>query len=601
MYSGSIDGMTHFITYTAKDSYGRTDSCSFSFKIYSAPNRTSTTIPRSPHALTETTKKAFASLDVSWDNDPPLVTCLRQVFYAERGMLSTHVYWEEPTVTDNVDIDIVATKLSTDINQGDALSQGTYEVSYRATDKQGNWKKCSVVLEVKVIRCDHSPADALSDPKFLTYNCTDLSYYYGVQCDIRCELNLDRNGSSFMTCEKEENINVGAWKWESDFEPHCIVVSCPPLSPPANGAMTFDTINARPMYVMACEMGLEVPNVGNEFTGRLSCQDDGDWFPLDEFPDCIEPSFLTMALPAELYYEGNCNDDATKELIKNTILGYLASIQADIESSLCPGESCSVDNLEVICGESRKRRETFHQRNKRQVGFALVRFNIGAVFNTTNRDVNEAYNRLLPMLQMIENRITIDVAAGSLDITGFVLAVDAFVVSTAVEKVCPKGYIIDGFICKACPAGTYFNASSETCELCPIGQYIEMSGMSECDTCPSDHSTMKTGSKMLSNCTRLCEPGFVSGTTMVPCTACPKGTFQPEKGQTTCAQCPPGTTTSSGNAISLSMCQPYDIQLTPFIGRHEISQWSSQNETAVLVLSFWGQLVYGFTPNASFA
>ncbi|WAR32012.1 SVEP1-like protein [Mya arenaria] len=349
---------------------------------------------------------------------------------------------------------------------------------------------------------------------------------------------------------------------------------------------------------MSCKKGLEVPIV-EVFTGRLSCQDSGQWFPLEEFPDCVEPSFFTMALPAELYYEGDCNDDATKEMIKNAVLGYLASIQEDIESSICPGESCSVDNLGVICGESRKRRET--ERKKREFGFALVRFHIGAVFNTSNRDVNEVYEDLLPKLQMIGNRITTDVAAGRLDITGFVLDNDAFIVSNGIAKVCPEGYILDGFICKACPAGTYFNASSKTCELCPIGKYVENSGKSECDSCPPDHSTLKTGSKFHSNCTRLCEPGFVSGTTMIPCTACPQGSFQSDKGQTTCVPCPPGTTTSSRNNTSSAVCQPYDIQLTQFIGRHEVSKWSSRIAEPVFVLSFWVKLVHGLGPNTSLA
>ena len=38
---------------------------------------------------------------------------------------------------------------------------------------------------------------------------------------------------------------------------------------------------------MLCRSGYDIPSVGSNFVGRLSCQDSGTWYPLDAFPDCI--------------------------------------------------------------------------------------------------------------------------------------------------------------------------------------------------------------------------------------------------------------------------------------------------------------------------
>ncbi|XP_052788869.1 sushi, von Willebrand factor type A, EGF and pentraxin domain-containing protein 1-like [Mya arenaria] len=221
-FPGSIDGTTHYITYTVKDDNGRIDSCSFKFTVFylacsepyvddhttktncsdgnnegsichfrcvegykfgsNGPTKSTclrskaskaywTTFPKCqkkncqpPFALVngevscisaqylydetcvftcnegyklEGASSMYCMENENWsksptdisceDNDPPVITCLRQTFYADRGSFSTHVYWEEPTVTDNVDTDIEATKVSNGINQGDVLSQGTYE------------------------------------------------------------------------------------------------------------------------------------------------------------------------------------------------------------------------------------------------------------------------------------------------------------------------------------------------------------------------------------------------------------------------------------------------------------------------------------------
>jgi hypothetical protein len=65
------------------------------------------------------------------------------------------------------------------------------------------------------------------------------------------------------------------------------VVECPAIDPPSHGSLTTDSVNARPLHIMSCQSGYDIPSMGTQFQGRLSCQDSGNWYPLHAFPDCI--------------------------------------------------------------------------------------------------------------------------------------------------------------------------------------------------------------------------------------------------------------------------------------------------------------------------
>ncbi|XP_052224030.1 signal peptide, CUB and EGF-like domain-containing protein 1 [Dreissena polymorpha] len=366
-----------------------------------------------------------------------------------------------------------------------------------------------------------------------------------------------------MSCERNGTSGVGVWKWNGPLEPHCNVVSCPPLLPPSNGAMTYDSINSRPLYVMLCQSGFDIPVVGLSFTGRLSCQDSGKWYPLDKFPDCIRPMWGDMVLLAELIYEGNCANETTKAAIKEAVLKYLSRIEDDIERSICPGRNCRVDNINVVCGSNQKRRSTVYIKRlaKRQTTYARVTFDIVTLFDLSNTSSQEAINISLPLLTAMSDRIAQDVENGSLDINGFTLGRGAYQRSTSPHLKCPLHYKRDGFKCKPCPKGTYMNSTTRNCEFCNIGEYNEDEGKSQCDLCPANHSTLMKGSTRRENCTKLCDPGYASSTTMIPCSACPLGTYQPNSGKSACITCPTGHTTQSTNSTSADTCTLFDIKV----------------------------------------
>ncbi|XP_053380920.1 uncharacterized protein LOC128549009 isoform X2 [Mercenaria mercenaria] len=532
------------------------------------------------------------------DNEAPNIDCLSpQIFYAERGSFTTSVTWEEPSATDNVDPDPVIRKLS-NISQGDILPEGDHYATYEAFDDEGNTlpalSKCTITLEVKVIKCSTSPVDALDKPRFINYNCSDTIYYDGLSCDLGCELNLPINGSDRLTCERNGTTDKGVWVWDSERQPFCEVVTCPPLDPPDNGAFTTDSVNARPLHVMLCKQGYDIPSVGTKaFQGRLTCQDSGEWYPLSSFPDCIQAVFSWTRLPAKLIYSGDCNDEAIKEMIKEQVLDYLKGVIEDVDKSICPDpDTCKAENIVVVCGTNsgrRRKRDIGHSIHKRQDETFNVTFDIMVVFDIGNKTAETHYLDILEFFDNAKELIEVYINEGKFDILNSTISADAFKSDASPEFVCSdSGYKFEfgSLNCKPCPRGTYLNTTTDMCEYCNIGEYMDHEAATTCDACPYGYSTLYEGSKNKTACIKLCSPGFISSTSMEPCFACPVGTYQPLLGQTNCESCPYGTATNKTNSTSVGKCGAFDI----FIGRleeqSEIGTFEIK-DSAVMALALW--------------
>ncbi|XP_053380137.1 sushi, von Willebrand factor type A, EGF and pentraxin domain-containing protein 1-like [Mercenaria mercenaria] len=563
------------------------------------------------------------------DNEPPKIECLSpQLVYADRGGFTTSVTWEEPSATDNVDPDPVIRKLS-NISQGDILSEGYHYIIYEASDKEGNtlpaFSKCTITLEVKVIKCSASPVDALEKPRFINYNCSDTIYYDGVSCDIGCELDLPINGSDIMSCERSGTIDKGVWVWGFETQPFCEVVTCPPLDPPDNGAFTTDSVNARPLHVMLCKQGYDVPSVGTEaFQGRLACQDSAVVFlsrlykykqevKMKSIPAAcgrnnnadvrlegctgdklfFKTVFSKTRLPAELIYSGDGNNETIQEIIREQVLVYLHGVIEDVDKSICPDpDTCTTENIVVVCGANsgrRRKRDIGHSIHKRQDGTFNVTFDIMVVFDAGNKTAETHYLDILEFFDNVKELIEVYINEGKFDILNSTISADAFKSDASPEFVCSdSGYKFEfgSLNCKPCPRGTYLHSTTETCTYCNIGEYMDHEAATTCDACPYGYSTLYEGSKNKTACIKLCSPGFVSRTSVEPCFACPVGTYQPYLGQTSCETCPYGTATNGTNSISVEECGAFDI----FIGRleeqSEIGTFDIK-DSAVLALALW--------------
>lgn len=89
------------------------------------------------------------------------------------------------------------------------------------------------------------------------------------------------------------------------------------------------------------------------------------------------------------------------------------------------------------------------------------------------------------------------------------------------------------------------------CVGCPLNTYQDKVGGPECIPCPSNHVTLTTETKTVTDCigkcykcfmyyiyyVGLCPPNYNSSTGLAPCEPCPKGMYQPEYGELYCIPC----------------------------------------------------------------
>jgi len=75
------------------------------------------------------------------------------------------------------------------------------------------------------------------------------------------------------------------------------------------------------------------------------------------------------------------------------------------------------------------------------------------------------------------------------------------------------------------------------CKNCPLGFYQVLQGQTLCMKCPPGYTTLGTGARLRDSCLKQCSPGSFSQRGIVPCIACPNGTYSSAYGSTTCFDC----------------------------------------------------------------
>jgi hypothetical protein len=148
----------------------------------------------------------------------------------------------------------------------------------------------------------------------------------------------------------------------------------------------------------------------------------------------------------ELYYVGDCNDNNTKTQIKEQVLVYLAGVEADVDNSICPdNNTCKIENLDVICGETARRRRksvTSHDIYKRNA-YGLISFNVMKKWEQGERSAQDAYTEILSDLNSIADEIEQDAHDGViLNVQSLTLPVDGVQRGTT-DLSCNPGYKVD--------------------------------------------------------------------------------------------------------------------------------------------------------------
>ncbi len=81
------------------------------------------------------------------DCEPPVITTINVLTFADRGTSSASVNWAIPTATDNVDPTVTVIQ-QTSFMQGDRFPLGTTYVMYSAIDEAGNTAMANLLITV---------------------------------------------------------------------------------------------------------------------------------------------------------------------------------------------------------------------------------------------------------------------------------------------------------------------------------------------------------------------------------------------------------------------------------------------------------------------
>lgn len=120
-----------------------------------------------------------------------------------------------------------------------------------------------------------------------------------------------------------------------------------------------------------------------------------------------------------------------------------------------------------------------------------------------------------------------------------------------------------------CPAGRYFQRSSQGCQPCSVGKYSDEAGLvDDCKACPEGSAESSTGQTSCTVCTAgrfsptsglrdcfACAVGQYSSDGATRCTLCPAGRQQEKDGQSGCNLCVAGYYQDSRGAAECNACE----------------------------------------------
>ncbi|XP_071104117.1 sushi, von Willebrand factor type A, EGF and pentraxin domain-containing protein 1-like [Haliotis cracherodii] len=506
------------------------------------------------------------------DVEPPVfLSCPSQKIHQtfDPSSTLTAVIWPKITVSDNSGQQVTMTPTSahTVTSIGGSFPVGTHIVRFDAKDAAGNAAtQCIFVVVVERVECD---PPTFNGEYIDTPNCRP-PFDVGKQCRVECGLALPLRGKRYITCSMDTGSNPATtfWDWgqkESPplIKPYCQVDMCKNLTAPKNGAISCGFWTGQRLCNVHCNDKYDIPKQTDyEFKCYGDSQNDPTWHPgVHRLPqECtwfVNAPFNRRRLPVYLIYDGPCNS-AIDEIKQ----GFINQAQ-NVTSRICSGTAaphCNVNNVQVYCGGTRKRRSlpAGVRRSRRSTRNYIV-FDIDVEVEATpalsnDEQVNKARGTLDNVFQKLNKDCEFEVNGKMISPSGLTKLPE--------KELCQNGYVKSensGSNCVPCPKGMYYH--EENCELCPLGHYQDITGSTECKKCPAGYTTLQQGRFNASQCKEMCKPGYLSANGLSPCSPCRRGRYQPEYEQKSCIQCPIGLTTEKVASSSQSQCISYDVSI----------------------------------------
>ncbi|XP_046561005.1 uncharacterized protein LOC124270025 [Haliotis rubra] len=499
------------------------------------------------------------------------------------------VTWPHVIATDNSgDLPSIQPLGLYNITSG-SFSPGVHLVAFDAEDATGNKAtRCTFAVNIEAKECYPPELEG----EYLTMPTCDPPFYLGSHCEVNCRYDLPVVGKNFITCSETSGSNpTQYWDWgQHDTppknKPFCKVEQCPDLRPPDHGALSCSMFASQRVCYLHCNTDYDVPQTKYDYEFRctsdsngLTAWNAGHYYLVSECTKMLPFLRHMRRLPVYLWYEGTC--EGAEESIKQSFKLRAVTTM----NPICLGlgaTHCRAVNVKVYCGSSRRRRHAAEAlvndaSNKKQT-------------ERQKRSVLELQDRVRrsPALHYVAFDVDLELpdnpALSDADQTAQATAVlnslyqalsedSSFTVNGEVisplgmmpleeQPLCGEGSTkprVSEEGCVPCPTGSYY--TDELCELCPVGYYQDTTGSTDCKQCPIGFSTLKEGSFNETQCFEMCGPGHVSPTGLVPCSSCPRGTFQPDTGNKSCTACPPGLTTETAASDTQTDCVARDITM----------------------------------------
>ncbi|XP_059154885.1 sushi, von Willebrand factor type A, EGF and pentraxin domain-containing protein 1-like [Physella acuta] len=195
-------------------------------------------------------------------NKPPTITCpvVNSTFYTDKGQVVQYVTWSPATARDP-ETGNIGVKQTQGVSPGTQFAEGSYMISYSATDSQGATVSCSFSFVVTVRRC---PKDFTSmDHGTASCQPSNTPNIYGSQCSYSCDEGYELVGSSLLECGSNQQWN--------NVKPICTVISCgtPPTVP--NGVLRCPSTSYQSTCTLSCNAGYKTD------TSTIRCQANKQW------------------------------------------------------------------------------------------------------------------------------------------------------------------------------------------------------------------------------------------------------------------------------------------------------------------------------------
>ncbi|XP_071810204.1 uncharacterized protein [Asterias amurensis] len=517
------------------------------------------------------------------------------------------VTFDVPTATDNLPSSALTLVTYPADVTSPYLFNETTDVTYTFTDQAGNSATCvfrvSIFDELKprIVFCPSAGYDITGPQQ------TEVTWQTPVFEDLRGDHlqitqsrgtgNSDRfswgTHNVVYTASDIDNGQIAVCEFTITLNP----VECSSLDVPGNGTLACDLWQNGKFCTMFCNAKFDIPRRqnGEEVRTQYVCGLSGMWTPSSKVPDCSETKRSTTGrLPSELmYFSGDCSNQSTQDSIAQAFIDLLR--KANFTELCVPIEKCTIDNVEVTCGESSRRRRSYqedgyqqqrrlqrseakgstlrsmelqlskpdeqaHNKQRREAltSKVFIYFDVGInIQHSEGVDSFDATIDAEDKMIVIVDGLSTKLGDGTLPLVVPEVEMQYDETSYGYAEIdCEPGYIADNdnYVCVACTTGYMFNNLTNDCQSCPRGCYQDQQAQLSCFDCPPGTTTATSGANNKTLCKESCPVGQYSDTGTIPCFKCAFGEFQPEPGQTSCLPCPDGTTCQDYGSQSMDQC-----------------------------------------------